>query len=169
MKFLRSGILWVSVVLVAACCATAPITAAENDGKELIGAWKLTGWTLQVVGENGSREPFGPNPKGRLILTSQGHWIVIITGADRQPAKTTDDKVKLLDSVIAYSGKYKIEGNKVTTKVDMSSNEIFSGANQDQVRFFEVHGDKLVIRTPEISSSALPGKRTVATLTWERE
>jgi hypothetical protein len=46
---------------------------------------------------------------------------------------------------------------------------VFTGANKTQVRFFEVKGDTLTIKTPEIASAALPGKKVVGTLTWERE
>jgi hypothetical protein len=35
--------------------------------------------------------------------------------------------------------------------------------------FFELTGDRLTIRTPEQQSGILIGKRTVATLVWERE
>jgi hypothetical protein len=142
---------------------------ADEGAKALVGTWKLTGWLLRVVGETEAKEPFGPNSKGRLVITQEGHWIIIVTAANRQPAKSTDEKAALLDSLLAYSGKYTVDGNKVTTKVDLSSNEVFSGANQNQMRFFAVEGDKLTLRTPEISSAALPGKRIVATLTWDRE
>jgi hypothetical protein len=121
-----------------------------------------------VIGED-SREPYGRNPKGRLVITPEGHWIVIVTAANRQSPKTTDEKAALLDSMLAYSGKYRIDRNRITTRVDMSSNEIYTGANQDQTRFFRVEGDKLDIRTPEIASAVLPGKKIVGTLCFERE
>ena len=121
-----------------------------------------------MVGE-GTKEPFGPNPRGRVVITRERDFIVIITGADRRPAKTADEKAALLDSLLAYAGKYRIDGDKLIVRVDVSSNEVFSGANQDQTRFFRVEGDKLTLRTPEIASAALPGKRVVGTLTWERE
>jgi hypothetical protein len=147
---------------------TSEVSPADNAAKQLIGTWKLVSWVTQVIGED-SREPYGPNPKGRLVITSEGHWIVIITAADRRAAKTTDEKASLLDSMLAYSGKYRIDGNKITTRCDMSSNEIYIGANQDQTRFFTVEGDKLDIRTPEIASAVLPGKKIVGTLSFERE
>jgi hypothetical protein len=144
-------------------------TLGDDPAQQLVGTWKLTTWTVQVVGESSSREPYGPNPKGRLVLTRDGHWTVIVTGANRIPAKTAEEKAALLDSLLAYSGKYRIEGDKVTVRVDISSNEIFAGANQEQTRFFKIDGDKLTLRTPEIESAALPGKRLVGTLTWDRE
>ena len=146
----------------------APVASADDASKQLIGSWKLTDWVVQVVGE-GNREPFGPNPKGRLVLTPEGQWIVIITGAERHPAKTNDEKLALFDSVLAYSGLYTVEGDRITIKVEMSSNEVFTDANQVQTRFFKLEGDKLTIRTPEMASSALPGKKIVGTNVFVRE
>jgi hypothetical protein len=51
----------------------------------------------------------------------------------------------------------------------MSSNEIYTGANQNQMRFFHVEGDTLTLQTPEIASAIRPGQKAVATITFERE
>jgi lipocalin-like protein len=164
----KNTVVLVFVALITSWSLFPSIALADDVAKQLVGTWKLTAWVVQVIGED-SREPYGPNPKGRLVITPEGHWITIITGANRRPAKTADEKAALLDSVIAYSGKYTIEGNKITIRVDMSSNEIFTGANQDQTRLFKIEGDILTVRTPEIASAALPGKRVRGTNTFERE
>jgi len=154
----------------AAASSLIPCIASPDEGtKSLVGTWKLTGWTLRVVGETTDKEPFGPNPKGRLVMTPDGYWIVIITGANRYPARTAEEKVALFDSVLAYSGKYTIEGDKITIQVDMSGNEVFTGPNQTQTRFFRIDGRQLIVRTPEINSAALPGKKIIGTNIFERE
>jgi hypothetical protein len=51
----------------------------------------------------------------------------------------------------------------------MSSNEIYTGTNQDQTRFFRIEGNRLIIRTPEIVSAVRPGQKAVGTLMFERE
>jgi len=114
-------------------------------------------------------EGFGPNPKGRLVITSDGHWIVIITRSDRSPAKNSDEKAALLDSMLAYSGRYTIDGDRITNRIDITHNEIFTGALQNQARFFSVEGDKLVLRTGLMASSFRPGQKVDSILTWERE
>jgi lipocalin-like protein len=168
MKHIMNRVLLAFITLITTGSLLIPVAFADEVQKQLVGTWKLTAWVVQVIGED-SREPYGPNPKGRLVITPEGHWIVVLTGANRRPAKTIDEKAALLDSMLAYSGKYRIEGDKITTRVDMSSNEIYTGANQDQTRFFKVEGDRLALRTPEIASAVLPGKKVVGTLTWERE
>jgi hypothetical protein len=144
------------------------ILLADEASKQIVGTWKLVSWLTKFDGGD-TVEPFGPNPKGRLVITSDGYWIIILTGADRKPAKNPDEKATLLDSMLAYSGRYTIEGNTITTRVDMSSNEIYSGPNQNQMRYFNVKGNMLVVRTPEIASAIRPGQKAVGTLTLERE
>ena len=158
------------LIALATVSSLIPCTAwPDESAKALVGTWKLTGWTLRVVGETADKEPFGPNPKGRLVMTADGYWTVIITGANRHPAKTAEEKVALFDSMLAYSGKYTIDGDKITIQVDMSGNEVFTGSNQTQTRYFKIDGQQLIVRTPEISSAALPGKKIVGTNIFERE
>jgi hypothetical protein len=56
-----------------------------------------------------------------------------------------------MKTLMAYTGKFTIDGDKFTTKVDLSWNELLTG--QDQVRFFKLEGDKLSIRTAEQASA----------------
>jgi hypothetical protein len=51
----------------------------------------------------------------------------------------------------------------------MSANEVSTGPSQVQTSFFTLDGDKLTVRTPEIASAALPGKKIVGTNMFERE
>jgi hypothetical protein len=137
-----------------------------DTAKQLVGSWKLNSWVIQIIGGEAT-EPFGPNPKGRAVFTSDGHAAFIIVAANRKPASNNDESAALLKSLMAYTGKFTIDGDKFTTKVDISWNELLIG--QDQVRLFKLEGDQLSIRTPEQVSAVYPGKRVVGTLTWERE
>ena len=144
------------------------LSFADDRGKQLAGTWKVVSLITKFNGSD-VVEPFGPNPNGRLVLTPEGQWIIILTAANREPAKNLEEKAALLDSMLAYSGKYTIEGNRMMIRVDTSWNEIYSGANQKQTRFFDIEGDILTIRSPEIVSAVRPGQKAVATLTLERE
>ena len=152
---------------VAASCVFRPgFSYAEDATSQLTGSWKVVSWLTRFDGGD-AVEPFGPNPKGRLVLTRDSHLIIILTGANRKPAKTIEEKAALLDSLVAYSGKFTVEEDKITTHVDMSSNEI--RANQDETRFFRIEGNMLTLRTPEIVSAVRPGQKAVGTITFERE
>src|SRR5712672_4130048 len=92
---------------------------------------------------------------------------VIIAAANRKPGANDADSAALLKTLMAYTGKFTIDADKFTTKVDISWNELLTG--QDQVRYFKMESDRLSIRTAEQVSAVYPGKKVIGTLTWERE
>ena len=155
-----------AIALTAYCFLQPRLALAEDTARQLAGSWKLTSWTIQVIGGEAT-EPFGPNPKGRAVFASDGYVVFVIVGANRKPAANDGESAALLKTLLAYTGKFTIDGDKFTTKVDMSGNELLTG--QEQVRYFKLDGDKLSIRTAEQVSAVYPGKRVVGTLTWERE
>ncbi|HEY7297287.1 MAG TPA: lipocalin-like domain-containing protein [Xanthobacteraceae bacterium] len=160
---------WIFAMIVATSCFFQPgFSFADDIATQLTGTWKLVSWLTKFDGGD-TVEPYGSNPKGRLVLTPDSHWIIILTGANRKPAKTIEEKAALLESMLAYSGKFIVDGDKITTHVEMSSNEIYTGTNQDQTRFFRIEGNRLIIRTPEIVSAVRPGQKAVGTLMFERE
>ena len=158
----------VAIVLATACSVWPASSFADDTATQLVGSWKLVSWLTKFDGGE-TVEPYGPNAKGRLVLTPDRRWIIVMTGANRKPAKSAEEKAALLDSLLAYSGVYAVDGNRITTHVEMSSNEIYTGANQNQTRFFLIEGDKLTLRTPEIVSAVRPGQKAVGTITFERE
>ncbi len=149
----------------AAYCYLQP-ALAEDTAKQLAGSWKLKSWTIQIIGGDVT-EPFGPNPKGRAVFTPDGFSAFMIAKPDRKPATNDADSAALLKSLMVYTGKFTVDGDKLTTNVDLSWNEILTGTAQ--VRFFKLEGNKLSIRTAEQASAVYPGKKVVGTLLWERE
>jgi hypothetical protein len=155
------------VLAAAMCfCFQTGLALAEDTARQLAGSWKLSSWTIQIIGGEAT-EPFGPNPKGRAVFTPDGFSAFMIARPDRKPATNDTDSAALLKSLMVYTGKFTIDGDKLTTDVDLSWNEILTGTSQ--VRFFKLEGDKLSIRTAEQASAVLPGKRVLGTLNWERE
>jgi hypothetical protein len=156
----------VALGLAAGCYLQAGLAFAEDTAKQLAGSWKLNSWTIQIIGGEFT-EPLGPNPKGRAVFTTDGYVAFVAVAPNRKPAANDIESAALLKSLLAYTGKFTIDGDKFTTKVDISWNELLTG--QEQVRFFKLEGDKLTIRTAEQASAVYPGKRVVGTLAWERE
>ena len=156
-------------VLLALCCCLPPTAVLADDAShQIVGTWKVVSLVTKFEGGD-TVEFFGSNPKGRLVLTPDHYLTIILTRANRSQAKSPDEKAALLDSMLAYSGKYTIEGDRITTHVDMSWNEIYTGPLQNQTRFFSLDGDKLIIRTGQIPSALRPGQKAEGILTLERE
>jgi Lipocalin-like domain len=155
------------VALLAIFFARAAL-AEEDMSARLFGSWRLISFQLKVVGEEAEpKDIFGPNPIGRIIFSPEHRVVVFISRAGRRPPTSESEAAALLSSMTAYTGKFRLDGDKFITQVDGAWNEFYKGS--EQVRYFELTGDKLSIRTPEQQSGILIGKRTVATLMWERE
>ena len=155
-----------ALAVVAYCYFAPGLAFAQDIARQLAGSWKLTSWTIQIIGGDVT-EPFGRNPKGRALITPDGYAAFVIAAANRKPAANDGESAALLKTLMVYTGPFTIEDDKFTTKVDISWNELLTG--QDQVRFFKLQGDKLTIRTAEQASAVYPGKKVVGTLSWERE
>jgi hypothetical protein len=70
----------------------------------------------------------------------------ILTGEGRKPAKTVEERAELLGSLVAYTGTYRLEGDKWITKVEVAWNPEWVGT--EQTRSFKVEGDRLQVLTP---------------------
>jgi hypothetical protein len=140
------------------------LVAAEADA--LIGVWKLVSW--QVVAAGGSpQNEFGLHPKGFLVLMPDGRSIVVTTAEHRRGGMSDPERAALHKSMLAYSGKYRVEGQDLIIRVDVSWNEAWNGT--EQRRHFQIESDKLFIESAPGPSILYPGKTEFRRVVWERE
>lgn len=150
--------------VIAALFLMAGQPSFADDREKVLGIWRLVSFEVefQVTGER--EHTRGKNPTGFIIFTSEGRLMVVLTNEGRKAPKTDQDRADLFNSMVAYTGMYRIEDDKWITKVDVSANPALVGT--EQARFFRVDGDRL----QEITQwSPRPEKgmgRTV--ITWER-
>ena len=81
-----------------------------------------------------------------MIFTPEGRVAFVLTGEGRKAAKTTEDRAELLNTLVAYTGMYRVEGDKWITKVEVAWNPEWVGT--EQTRSFTVDGDRLQVVTP---------------------
>ena len=55
---------------------------------------------------------------------------MILTGEGRRAAKTDQERADLMDSLVSYTGKYRLEGDTWITKVDVAWNPEWVGTEQ---------------------------------------
>jgi hypothetical protein len=152
------------VLFLAVLAVSAPLFGASADG--LVGTWKLVSW--QVIVENEPpRNVFGAHPKGFLVLTREGRAIVLTTAQNRRPGMGDAERAALHKSMLAYTGKYRVEGNDFVTDVDVSWNEEWNGT--EQRRHFRLEGDKLFVESTAGPSIVFPGRTDFRRIVWERE
>jgi len=148
--------------LVIACQA-----ALADDRAKVVGIWKLLSFELEFQDGSPRRPQYGQNPTGYIIFTAEGRMMTVIEGEGRKAAKTDEERAALFRTMFAYTGMYRLEGDKWITKVDVAW---FPGWNgTDQVRFYKLDGDRLQVTSAWAPAPNLPGSPTTrGVLMWER-
>ena len=135
-----------------------------DDRAKVLGIWRLVSFEVEFQA-TGEREHIrGKNPTGYIIFTPEGRMMVVLTNEGRKVPKTDQDRADLFNSMVAYTGIYRIEDDKWITKVDVSGNPALVGT--EQARFFRVDGDRLQEITQWTPRPEKGMGRTV--ITWER-
>ena len=118
--------------------------AFADDRPQIQGVWKLVSYENEIQ-STGQKEPLmGQNPTGYAIFTPE-RAMFVLTGEGRKPATTVHERADLLNSLIAYTGAYRIEGDQWITKVDAAWNPEWVGT--EQRRFFKMDGNRLQVFT----------------------
>jgi Lipocalin-like domain len=141
-------------------------SAIAGEADSLVGTWKLVSWQV-IVDDQPPQDVFGANPRGYLVLTREGRSIVLTTADNRKGGMGEAERAALHSSMLAYSGKYRIEGSDFITHVEVSWNEDWNGT--EQRRHFRIEGDKLFIESVPVASIVFPGKTDFRRIVWERE
>ena len=139
-----------------------PVTDKSSG---LVGNWTLI--SSQVIAGDQAHDLFGTSPKGYLILTPEGRACAITIAEHRQPGEGDIERAALHRSMLAYTGKYRVEGNDFIITVDASWNEAWNGT--EQRRHFRIEGDRLFIETAPAPSILSPGQFDFRRVVWARE
>jgi hypothetical protein len=138
-----------------------------NEDKLIVGVWKLVS-VMYEDQETKTKTPImGDHPRGYQIATPDGRWLAISTPADRKVPATDDERAQAFRTMIAYSGQYRVEGNRITTKVDVAWNESWVGG--EQIRIIRFEDDKLFIESPPMPHPNMYGKTVRVIVVWQRD
>lgn len=127
-----------------ACLVAQPSFA--DEGNKVQGIWKLVSYEVEVQTTGQKLPVMGEKPTGYAIFSTEGRVFFVLTGEGRKSAKTDQERAELLNTLVAYSGIYRIEGDKWATKVDVAWNPDWVGT--EQVRTFKLDGERLSVLTP---------------------
>jgi hypothetical protein len=129
-------------------------SAIADDRDRLVGTWKVISFENEFQDGSPRRAVYGQHPTGYIILTAEGRMMAVVVGEGRKSATTDEERASLLRSMFAYTGMYRLEGDKWITTVDVSWNPAFSG---EQVRFYKLDGNRLEVTGAWGSNVNLPG------------
>jgi Lipocalin-like domain len=156
------------MLLISVLLAVLGPTAEAAEDNPLLGTWKLKSFVREVLGTGERYNQMGEQPDGYLSYSADGRMLAFFV-SDNQPRPradpTDEERIRLHKGMLAYGGTYKLSPGKVVHLVDIEWDGRRLGT--EQVRFYTVEGDKLVIKT-EPNKSPIDGREGVGILTFER-
>lgn len=112
----------------------------------MLGTWRMLSWRRTVVATGEVSDAMGPDPIGYIAYHPDGRMTAMVFTRDRirplTTAPSTEEKIKLFDSMLAYTGTYTLEADRVVHHVDAAWNPAWQ---MDQVRPLTCDGETLVI------------------------
>ena len=142
--------------------------AAAQAAKRLVGTWTLVS-EMNTDASGKKQSTFGADPKGQVIFTSNGRYVLLISRADlpkfaaNSRAKGTAEENKaVVGGSISHFGKYSVDekDKSFTFHIESATYPNWSGTTQQ--RAYSVKGDELKWNTAASSgggSSDLVWKR----------
>jgi hypothetical protein len=140
-----------------------------QDVSTLLGTWKLRSYEREEIMTGRRHDQFGAKPDSYLRYSPDGRMYAIFVRQGRitpqEVVPTEEEGVRLLGWMVACTGTYTLGETKVVHHTDISWDQSWTGT--DQVRFFELDGDRLTITTVPYRSY-LDGRERRPVLVWDR-
>ena len=149
--------------LICAFVLLLSIASPSLGQQSLIGTYKVISTDVEVGGS--ATQPLGKTPHGSLVLTPT-RAVFFFTAENRKFGTSVDEKAALFDTLVGWSGVYRVEGGKIIFAVDASWVENWNG--KDQVRNWALSGNRLTFTSDPIPFPRDPSKTSVVRQVWEK-
>lgn len=132
--------------------------------EDLLGAWRLLGWSLVYADGRPAEFPLGQDAVGFLMYTPDGHVSATLMQKARPaqaPASAADAATAYAES-FAYAGRYAVRDNTVFHTIEVATNPALIGITS--TRNIELTGDILALSGPDFGAGSPRSQRIV----WRR-
>jgi hypothetical protein len=152
---------WLAVLVLVFSLARPSIA---GDLSPIVGTWRLVSFEREYQAGGEREYPMGKAPTGYILFLPEGRMTVVITGEGRTAPTTDQDRAGLYNTLVAYTGRYRVDSDKWITTLDVSANPAWVGT--EQTRSFRVDGNRLQEMT---AWAPRPDNRMArAVITYER-
>jgi len=149
--------------LISALVLVLLISTPSLGQQSLVGTYKIVSHDIQVNGT--ALQNLGKAPHGYIVLTPD-RFVAFYTGDKRKFGTSVDEKAALLDTLVGWSGTYRIDGGKIIFAMDASWTEIWTG--KDLVRNWALSGNRLTLTGNLEPFPTDPSKTAVVRQVWEK-
>jgi hypothetical protein len=144
-----------------------PPAVSGHSIHKLVGTWKLVSASSTTSTGERSESPYGAQPAGFLTYTGDGRVSALISYDGRKSLSfgggSPEEQAEAFKTFLAYAGTYRLDGDKVTHHVEVSS--IQNYVDKDLVRSVKFKDDQIILLTPP---TRMNGKMQTIELVWQR-
>lgn len=131
--------------------------------ERFIGTWKLVSYTVSFEGEKEPFMPYGKDPKGFLIYTSDYVSVHVMRSKRVFKEVPLEEKIESAENYGGYVGRYEVSGDTVVHYPEICG--FLSFLQTTQVRDFRFEGNFLILECPYQPQDKRHGK---SKLVWEK-
>jgi Lipocalin-like domain len=135
-----------------------------GDSTQLVGSWRLVSVQFKMSDDG---EVIEEHHNGVCTFDADGRWTAISTPFGVAVPETDGDRAAVFSRIVAFSGRFRLDGNQMFTKIDVAWNPAF--VNAEWLRIIDLNGNRLTMTQPEWEHPFFPGRKTVVTVIWVRE
>ena len=141
----------------------------QNPASDIVGVWKVVSIETKEVQSGKVTRPLGDQLTGTFTFTRGGNFSGMVFRTDRKPPvapnATEAERVALFNSLVAYNGTYRTEGDKLVMKIENSHIQSWNGT--ERILTIEIGGRRLTGRSAPLKAAST-GLEVVAENVWER-
>lgn len=104
---------------------------------DLIGGWRLESWSFVHDDGRADEYPLGPDAKGFILYTHDGHVGATLARADGSDC-------------FAYAGRFEVRDDTAFHSIEVSTNPALMGVRS--MRYIELNGNCLTLSGPDFSA-----------------
>lgn len=140
-----------------------------NDASRLHGIWRLVSF-LEQRADAAWADAFDARAHGSIAYWPNGRMQVVMGAGDRPrlrgewSAVPAQDKAACLERMVAYAGRYSVQGDRVLHHVDTCWIPNWEGRDLVRLMSFPAPGRLLLATVPDASARARPAQQVL----WER-
>ncbi|CAO4142842.1 Lipocalin-like domain-containing protein [Methylorubrum thiocyanatum] len=135
-----------ATLAVTLAASSAPTVARAESDTPLKGLWKLVSYEVEVRKDGETLPVMGEHPTGYAYFTPEKRVFFVLTGEGRKPAKDDAQRAQLLETLVSYTGKFRLDGDKWIADLDVAWDPKWVGT--EQTRTFTLDGERLRVLTP---------------------
>jgi hypothetical protein len=156
----------------AALCSIflSPCAVRAHDlASAIIGVWKVVSIETKEVQSGKITHPLGDQLTGTFVFTPGGRFSGMVFSANRKaPAvanATEAERLALFNSLVAYNGVYRTEGDRLIMTIESSHIQSWNGL--DRILTLQINATKLTGRSAPLKAAST-GLEVIAENVWER-